>query len=213
MGLFTFVPLAAILAAMTEDEGATPAPRGPTATEASQNAGPGDSQAKIDSPQEAAGTIARPEGLRWPPSADPSLIPPLRSDVDDEGKSPRPISSAEGDAARFDRFDENAWSFDERLDAFDREQAQADEAASVSVEKSLGAALQHLDPEIQVDASCTASVCIVELSSPESVGTMIAKVAPWLRKHTRAATGDPVDASDEHSMRLAFDKSDALVDF
>jgi hypothetical protein len=128
-----------------------------------------------------------------------------------------PVTSSptlvEEDAARLERFDENARTFDSRLTAFEREQRQVDGPASGRLQEALQASLEQLHPTVQVSATCTASVCVVELTSPEPVGTMIARVAQWIRQHTRAATGAPVDADDENSMRIAVEKVDPFVEF
>lgn len=197
LGLFGLVPLAAVLAFLAVDDGKDTAPRrddeGRNAPirgsqgEAGPPAHTAQRELQQEPPQESHGSISTF------PNADRSSPPPSKS-------------YAEEDAARLTRFDENAQAFDERLAAFDREQGQIDENASEKAQEALQASLQEVHPEVRVTARCTASVCVVEVTSPDPVGTMIARIAPWLRKNTPVATGDPVDAEDENSLRLAFEK-------
>lgn len=125
-----------------------------------------------------------------------------------------PSAAAREDEERIGRFDKNARAFDARLESFERERDSPDEAASSSVQEGLHRVLEPLHPGLEVTARCTESVCVVELASEDSVGTMIARIAPWLRQSSDVATGDPLDPEDERAMRLAFEKSEvmALVD-
>lgn len=147
--------------------------------------------------------------------ARPPPAPPFAPELSPASDLPAPTSrsaaeedAAEEDVARLKRFDENARAFDERLAAFERERSTVDEGATTVLQERLLSALLPLHPEIQVNARCTLSVCVVEVSSDAPVGTMIARISPWLRQNTSLATGDPVDVEDGHSLRLAFDKSE-----
>ena len=207
IGLFTLVPLAAILIFINlEDENADGIPH----VQARPESVPVGRGPALSTTAEVREQRGRPTGeiTRGEPKLDPGM-PTRTESVSPTNASPH----AAEDAARLVRFDQNARSFDERLAAFDREQDRGDDTSSVRVEEGLKAALRTFYPNVQVVASCTYSVCVVELSGPESVGTMIAKIAPWIRTHSLAATGDPANAADESSMRLAFDKADALAEF
>lgn len=162
---------------------------------------------------EAWSDLAEPRETSRAPWTVPHAASSSVAASDDRNSLPPPNTYADQDAARLARFDENVQAFGERLSAFDRERGSVDEESSEKVKAALQSSLESMHPEIRVTALCTLSVCVVELTSPDPVGTMIARISPWLRKHTRAATGDPVDASDENSLRLAFDKMDALSNF
>lgn len=216
MGLFALVPLVAILAFASLEEGTTPVRRTAQPKNAQQNIGE-EHPSREGVPQregEHPAQITRGErGLSPLSAASVERGAPIKhAPLSAEGEPPEP-TYAEENAARLDRFDENARAFDERLTAFEREQGQADVAASIKLEESMRAALEALHPEIRVSASCAVTVCVVELSSPAPIGTMIARISPWIRERTRAATGDPLNPSDENSMRLVLEKADALVEF
>lgn len=205
LGLFGLVPLAAVLAFLTVDDGQKSAPR---LTEVAQNDQLRESDLERGGPPPRA---PKPELERT--QAQETDVSPWPSPNSDRSSLPPPESSADEDASRLMRFDDNARAFDERLAAFDREQGQIDENASEKAQAALQASLQEIHPEVRVTARCTASVCVVEVTSPDPIGAMIARIAPWLRKNTRAATGDPVDAEDENSLRLAFEKGHAPGNF
>lgn len=166
-------------------------------------------------PEKRLGALPEPRIVKSPDRRRPlseSGQQGASTSVEVDSPSPSAPSFAQQDADRLLRFDQNARDFDARLAAFERETGQEDEGATAALNERLLTALSPLHPEIEITTTCKASVCVVEMTSPESVGTMIARIAPWLRQHTGAATGDPVDAADENSLRLAFDKTDLPAD-
>lgn len=209
--LLAIVPVFAVVAffAISENDGTSPErPRfaSPSGERHTQERVPHEEQrARLPSPEGVPGSARALPVSRSPTAQEPSTAHDLVAST-----SP---SAADEDAARLARFDQNARSFDERLSAFEREKGDVDEEAATALQEHLLSSLLPLHSTLQVKASCTLSVCVVEVSSEDPVGTMIARISPWLRQNTSLATGDPADTGDEHSLRLAFDKSELPVEF
>ena len=135
----------------------------------------------------------------------PRLAAPSRSTGDQD-----PVSTeAEPDQNAIDRFDQNARDFDARLALFEEEQSSIDGAAGDIVREHILSELSPLSADIKVTPECTPSVCVVELTSGGSVGSLIASIASWLRRYPESAIGDPADPDDDEGMRVTFLRNEA----
>lgn len=122
---------------------------------------------------------------------------------------------AEREQNSIDRFEQNALDFDERLLLFEQEQPRIDGSAGGIVSEHILLELSRLSEDIKVTTECTPSICIVELTSERSVGSLLASVASWLRRYPEGAIGDPADPDDDQGMRVSFLREEApgLKDF
>lgn len=172
-----------------------------------------------DEPLEEA---ARPSGWGLRPSANDTENSPELSSVmrkGDEVEPPLPAANEAEDEAMLaqeafeqqaiDRFDQNARDFEDRLTLFEAEKFKPDEAAASLVSAQVLSELSSLEDQLEVKAECTASVCSIEMNNGRSVGSLVASVAGWLRRHPASAIGDPLDEEDDQTMRVLFLRDDA----
>lgn len=150
-------------------------------------------------------TARAPEPVKALPRGDTSRELPLANEVQ---RTTGPQEPTE-EQLRIRRFDENARAFDQRLRRFREEADHIDEPASEAVEENVGEELRALVRDIDVRARCTPSTCVVEVTSAQTVGSTIAKIASWLREHPEGATGDPSSAEDQRGLRVVFERNEA----
>jgi hypothetical protein len=114
--------------------------------------------------------------------------------------------------ARIERFDQNATAFDERAALLD-EELQAgliNTQAQAVVQGQIARALGELSPRARGEVVCTRSVCEVHFIAHDSVGSLIADLGPFLRKHPAGATGNPGSEHDpETAFRVLFQSDEA----
>lgn len=107
-----------------------------------------------------------------------------------------------------DRFDQNARDFEDRLMLFEAEGPRPDNEAASLVRAHILSELSSIEDQLDVKAECTASVCSIEMNNGRSVGSLVASVAGWLRRHPENAIGDPLDEEDDQTMRVLFLRED-----